>query len=75
MEIKRSGTQPSTSGNADWFTGTVRIDPLFQVTTPARTAANAATFEPGGQTAQRSFDAMMEMYKIDIAKIKAAIRG
>ncbi len=51
MQIKRAGSQPSTSGNADWFTGTVRIDPLFQVTPPARTAGNAVTFEPGARTA------------------------
>ncbi len=38
MEIKRSGSQPSTKGPADWFTGTVRIDPLFQSNAPARTA-------------------------------------
>lgn len=47
MQIKRAGTQPSTPGPADWFTGTVRIDPLFQVTPPARTAGNSVTFEPG----------------------------
>ena len=39
MEIKRSGSQPSNKGPADWFTGTVRIDPLFQPQAPARTAA------------------------------------
>ena len=37
MEIKRSGSQPSNKGPADWFTGTVRIDPLFQASDPART--------------------------------------
>lgn len=51
MQIKRAGSQPSTPGPADWFTGKVRIDPLFQVTPPARTAANAVTFEPGARTA------------------------
>ncbi len=51
MEIKRSGSQPSTRGSADWFTGTVRIDPLFPVNPPARTAGNAVTFEPGARTA------------------------
>jgi len=40
MEIKRSGSQPSTEGPADWFTGTVRIDPLFQSNAPARTASH-----------------------------------
>ena len=51
MEIKRSGTQPSGKGPADWFTGTVRIDPLFQPHIPARAAGNAVTFEPGARTA------------------------
>jgi quercetin dioxygenase-like cupin family protein len=51
MEIKRSGTQPSGRGPADYFTGSVRIDPLFAVTPPARAAANAVTFEPGARTA------------------------
>src|SRR6266545_949700 len=47
MEIKRSGSQPSTKGPADWFTGTVRIDPLFQADAPARTAGHT---HPLGQT-------------------------
>jgi quercetin dioxygenase-like cupin family protein len=51
MEIKRSGSQPSGKGSADWFTGVVRIDPLFQATGPARAAGNAVTFEPGARTA------------------------
>ena len=51
MDIKRSGSQPSIKGPADWFTGTVRIDPLFPVTPPARAAGNTVTFEPGARTA------------------------
>jgi quercetin dioxygenase-like cupin family protein len=51
MDIKRSGSQPSTRGPADWFTGTVRIDPLFPAADPARAAANSVTFEPGARTA------------------------
>lgn len=51
MEIKRSGSQRSNKGPADWFTGTVRIDPLFAAADPARTAANAVTFEPCARTA------------------------
>ncbi|HEY7237267.1 MAG TPA: cupin domain-containing protein [Gemmatimonadaceae bacterium] len=51
MEIKRSGAQPSGKGPRDWFTGTVRIDPLFQAHAPARAAGNAVTFEPGARTA------------------------
>jgi quercetin dioxygenase-like cupin family protein len=51
MEIARSGSQPSGRGPAEWFTGTVRIDPLFPVRPPARAAGNAVTFEPGARTA------------------------
>ncbi len=51
MEIKRIGSQPSGKGSADWFTGTVRIDPLFQAPDPARVAGAAVTFEAGARTA------------------------
>ena len=51
MDIKRSGSQPSVRGPADWFTGVVRIDPLFQANAPARAASAAVTFEPGARTA------------------------
>ena len=51
MEIKRIGSQPSSKGPADWFTGTVRIDPLFQANPPARAAGASVTFEPGARTA------------------------
>ena len=51
MEIKRSGSQRSGKGPTDWFTGVVRIDPLFQANAPARAAGNAVTFEPGARTA------------------------
>jgi quercetin dioxygenase-like cupin family protein len=51
MDIKRIGSQPSGRGPAAWFTGTVRIDPLFGATAPARAAGNSVTFEPGARTA------------------------
>jgi quercetin dioxygenase-like cupin family protein len=51
MEIKRNGSQPSGSGSGDYFTGTVRIDPLFQAPDPARVRAASVTFEPGARTA------------------------
>ncbi|QVL34385.1 cupin domain-containing protein [Telmatocola sphagniphila] len=51
MEIKRIGSQPSKKGPADWFTGTVRIDPLFEVPEPGRASAASVTFEPGARTA------------------------
>ena len=51
MEIKRVGSQPSNKGPADWFTGTVRMDPLIQAKAPARVAGASVTFEPGARTA------------------------
>ena len=51
MEVTRAGLQPSAKGPAEWFTGTVRIDPLFPARAPARAAGNAVTFEPGARTA------------------------
>lgn len=51
MDIKRAGSQPSNKGPADWFTGTVRIDPLFTAPAPARAAGARVTFEPGARTA------------------------
>ena len=46
MDIKRSGSQPSSKGPADWFTGAVRIDPLFPANAPARAVGASVTFEP-----------------------------
>ena len=51
MEIKRAGSQASTKGSSDYFTGTVRVDPLFQAPAPARVSGAAVTFEPGARTA------------------------
>jgi quercetin dioxygenase-like cupin family protein len=51
MEIKRVGSQPSGKGPAEWFTGTVRIDPLFTAPDPAFVAGASVTFEPGARTA------------------------
>ena len=51
MEIKRVGSQSSSKGPAEWFTGTARIDPLFQARDPARAAGASVTFEPGARTA------------------------
>ena len=51
MEIKRAGSQPSGKGPAEWFTGTVRIDPLFQAPDPAFVQGASVTFEPGARTA------------------------
>ncbi|NUM49072.1 MAG: cupin domain-containing protein [Anaerolineales bacterium] len=54
MEIKRIGTQASTIGVADYFTGKVRIDPLNQAPEPARVGCASVTFEPGARTAWHS---------------------
>ena len=51
MPITRAGSQPSNKGPASWFTGTVRVDPLFQAPAPARVAGASVTFEPGARTA------------------------
>jgi quercetin dioxygenase-like cupin family protein len=51
MEIKRVGSQPSNKGPAEYFTGTVRIDPLFEATAPARALGSSVTVEPGARTA------------------------
>ena len=51
MEITRGGSQPSKAGSSDWFTGAVRVDPLFSPHDPARTSAASVTFEPGARTA------------------------
>lgn len=51
MDIKRSGSQPSTKGAAEYFTGTVRVDPLVQAISPLRAAGASVTFEPGARTA------------------------
>jgi quercetin dioxygenase-like cupin family protein len=51
MEIKRCGSRPSAKGPSDWFTGTVRVDPLFEAPDPARARGASVTFEPGARTA------------------------
>jgi quercetin dioxygenase-like cupin family protein len=54
MDIERCGSQPSSKGPAEWFTGTVRIDPLFQPKNPSRAGGASVTFEPGARTAWHS---------------------
>lgn len=51
MEIKRAGSQPSGKGPEEYFSGTVRVDPLFRACDPARIAGAIVTFEPGARTA------------------------
>ena len=50
MELKRNGSQPSVQGPAGYFTGTVRVDPLFKAPAPARTSGAYVTFEPGARS-------------------------
>jgi quercetin dioxygenase-like cupin family protein len=51
MKIQRNGSQPSSRGSAEYFTGTVRIDPLFEAPEPARVRGASVTFEPGARSA------------------------
>jgi quercetin dioxygenase-like cupin family protein len=51
MYINRNGSRPSAKGSPDWFTGSVRVDPLFQAPHPARVSGGQVTFEPGARTA------------------------
>src|SRR2546421_6757394 len=51
IDIKRNGSRPSTKGSPDWFTGSVRVDPLFQAPDPGRVSGGQVTFEPGARTA------------------------
>jgi quercetin dioxygenase-like cupin family protein len=51
MELRRVGTQPSSKGPAEYFSGTVRLDPLFQPQEPARASGASVTFEPGARSA------------------------
>src|SRR3982074_194520 len=50
LDIKRNGSRPSTKGNSDWFTGSVRVDPLFQAPDPGRVSGGQVTFEPGARS-------------------------
>ncbi|HYM69844.1 MAG TPA: cupin domain-containing protein [bacterium] len=54
MDIKRNGSRPSGKGQAEYFTGTVRVDPLFEAPDPARARGASVTFEPGARTAWHS---------------------
>ena len=54
MNISRNGSQPSWKGPEDWFTGAVRVDPLFAVQEPSRMSGSTVTFEPGARTAWHS---------------------
>jgi quercetin dioxygenase-like cupin family protein len=54
LDIKRNGSQPSGKGQAEYFTGNVRIDPLSQAPAPARVSIASVTFEPGARTAWHS---------------------
>jgi quercetin dioxygenase-like cupin family protein len=53
MDIKRNSSRPSGKGPAEYFTGAVRVDPLFEALDPARVRGAHVTFEPGARTARR----------------------
>jgi len=55
MEIKRVGSQQTSKGQAEWFTGSVRIQPLFEAPEPARVRGASVTFEPGARTALHTY--------------------
>lgn len=72
IDIKRNGSRPSQKGSPDWFTGTVRIDPLFQAPDPARVGAGQVTFEPGARTAWHTHPLGQTLYVISgIGRIQA----
>ena len=51
VQVQRNGSQPSGKGPAEFFTGAVRVDPMFQMQAPARTRGALVTFEPGARSA------------------------
>ena len=51
MDIKRGGSRSSSEGPKEWFTGRVRIEPLFQASAPGRVQGASVTFEPGARSA------------------------
>ena len=55
MDIQRNGSRPSWKGPAEWFTGAVRVDPLFEAQDPARAGGAYVTFEPGARTAWHAY--------------------
>jgi quercetin dioxygenase-like cupin family protein len=54
MNINKNGSRPSVKGPSEWFTGVVRIDPLFEAHEPTRASGASVTFEPGARTAWHS---------------------
>ena len=54
MNIKRNGSQPSGKGPAEYFAGTIRVDPLFEAKDPGRARGSSVTFEPGARTVWRT---------------------
>ena len=74
MDIKRCGSQPSGKGPAEYFTGTVRIDPLFQAPDPARVVGASVTFEPGARTAWHSHD-RGQLLMVEEGRMRSQQRG
>jgi quercetin dioxygenase-like cupin family protein len=74
MEINRVGTQPSVKGPPEWFTGTVRIDPLFQAPDPALVQGASVTFEPGARTVWAHASARSDSHRDGRLRLGAARR-
>ena len=64
MEIKRVGSRPSGRGPAEYFTGAVRVDPLFEAPDPGRVRGALVTFEPGARTAWHTHPLGQTLYVV-----------
>jgi len=64
MDIKRSGSQAAGVGPAEWFTGEVRYEPLFEVPAPGRAQGARVTFEPGARTAWHTHPYGQSLYVV-----------
>ena len=64
MKLIRNGSQPSTRGPSEYFTGTVRVDPFFNAPEPARVGCASVTFEPGARTAWHTHPLGQTLYVI-----------
>ena len=74
MEIKRCGSRPSGKGPEEYFTGTVRVDPLFDAADPTRARGASVTFEPGARTAWHSHD-NGQLLLVEKGRMRAQKRG
>ena len=73
LVIQRAGSQPSTTGPADRFTGAVRVDPLFPARDPGRTSSGSVTFEPGARSAWHTHPLGQISYRDGRRRPRAAV--